>query len=711
MSEPLHLELQCFGAPTARVSGRAAPSQVLWPKHLALLIYLALSPHRTRTRAHLRGMLWPEKDEELAGQSLNMALTRLRAELGAERFMSSGESLSLSGSGLDVDALAFDAAVESDPQAALKVATADFLEGFHLQGAHAFEEWLAERRAYYGGRTVGALMRVGEAALATAGYSEALMAARRVLSIQPYAEPALALLMRGMALSGDAVGALAAFHEFETRAMAEIGERPSAELSALAERVRSGRWRSSWPGPDQTHLPLVGRESLHRTAFGELEEGVRNGPRLVLITGDPGTGRSRLLRECVDRLALKGAMVATARPLASDQDAPWSTLRSLLRGGILKASGSASTEPGALRLLRALVPEETDEVPVAPPREAAQVGAALSALVRAVADEQSVGLAIRDAHFSDGASLDAVSAAVAQLASSPVVVVLTATPTWEEAPHALLQLRAELGRTLPGAEIRLGPFSEDETRRLVSGHSRWCASDADRDRLARRIFFETGGNPFLVATLLRALADPSNLRAEVLEWPPPGQTEGSPLPISVPQMARRVFVARIARLDDPTRQVLQAASIGATAIDVELVAVLTGQPRASVEHALGVLERARLVTFVDDRYTVAAPLVAQIVVAEWLLPGQRRILRERALAALAGRTDIESRVLCAQLRAAVAPGPAAFDAAMEVAQAALALGARRTVRQALAAAGRALPVEDAARRQAFAQLQESVSAP
>jgi hypothetical protein len=99
--------------------------------------------------------------------------------------------------------------------------------------------------------------------------------------------------------------------------------------------------------------------------------------------------------------------------------------------------------------------------------------------------------------------------------------------------------------------------------------------------------------------------------AEVLAWPPPGETDESPLPISVPQLARRAITARIARLNQPTQRVLQAAAIGAAAIDVELVAALTGLPRAAVEDALAVLEHARLVTFEGHRYAIAAPLIAR----------------------------------------------------------------------------------------------------
>ncbi len=201
---------------------------------------------------------------------------------------------------------------------------------------------------------------------------------------------------------------------------------------------------------------------------------------------------------------------------------------------------------------------------------------------------------------------------------------MTTTPAWGEAPPELLRLRAEIGRSLPGLEVQLEPLSEAETRQLVYAQSPWCADDDERERLARRVFFETGGNPFLVSTLLRALADASSLRAEVLAWPPHGETDESPLPISVPQLARRAITASVARLDEQTRRVLQAATIGAVAIDVGLVAALTGLPRAAVEDALAALERARLVTFEGHRYAVAAPLIAQVVLAEWLLPGERR---------------------------------------------------------------------------------------
>src|SRR5688572_20551248 len=96
------LQLTCLGPPTAQLDGHAPPREVLWQKHLGLLIYLALSPERRRTRSHLVGMFWPEVPEQRARKALNESVLRLRKRLGAQRLRTEGESLLLDGDDLDV---------------------------------------------------------------------------------------------------------------------------------------------------------------------------------------------------------------------------------------------------------------------------------------------------------------------------------------------------------------------------------------------------------------------------------------------------------------------------------------------------------------------------------------------------------------------------------------------------------------------------------
>ena len=181
MSELPSLQIHCLGAPTVRVDGRPAPAQVLWHKHLALLVYLALSPDRTRSRPHLLGLLWPERPEALARQSLNGAVRRLRAELGSGRIRSEGENLTLAEEGLDVDALRFEALLSRRPAAAAACLTGDFLEGFALDDARPFDDWADQQRERYRALGAATWTAAGEEALNAAQPATAVDAATRAL--------------------------------------------------------------------------------------------------------------------------------------------------------------------------------------------------------------------------------------------------------------------------------------------------------------------------------------------------------------------------------------------------------------------------------------------------------------------------------------------------------------------------------------------------
>jgi DNA-binding SARP family transcriptional activator len=71
------MSCQTLGPVGLSLDGGPAPPELLWRKHLALLVYLARSP-RGRTREHLVGLLWPEKPEAAARHSLNEATRVLR---------------------------------------------------------------------------------------------------------------------------------------------------------------------------------------------------------------------------------------------------------------------------------------------------------------------------------------------------------------------------------------------------------------------------------------------------------------------------------------------------------------------------------------------------------------------------------------------------------------------------------------------------------
>src|SRR2546426_12828620 len=77
-----HVYCRLLGPARVTVDGADAPPELLWRKHLALLVYLARSPRRSRTREHLVGLLWSDRDERQARHSLSEALRVFRRILG-----------------------------------------------------------------------------------------------------------------------------------------------------------------------------------------------------------------------------------------------------------------------------------------------------------------------------------------------------------------------------------------------------------------------------------------------------------------------------------------------------------------------------------------------------------------------------------------------------------------------------------------------------
>ena len=683
------LKLVCFGPPSARLARGETPAELRWQKHVALLVYLALSPNQARTRDHILGLLWAEQPERGARKALNTAINRLRHALGDARLRSEGDTLTLSGDRLEVDVLRFLALAESAPDTAVPLLRGDFLEGFHIKAAPEFEDWMARERDRYHALAATTLVRAGEQHVATE-FAKAADLARRALALVPRSEPAIRLLMRAGALAGDSATAVTAYRDFAHRLETEAGERPGRDLSAFAERIRDQKWRPAGTNTTLTS-PLVGREALHRSVFelaAQVAEG--SGPRALVIVSPPGMGRTRLLAECAQRLALDGAQLLQTRPVKSDQDARWSAVRLLLGsgGGAGALHGLAGARPDALSAIAGLAPDLAERFAPREPRDVADMATALASVLGAAAEDQPVAIAIDDAHWADGTSLAALGAALGQVRNSPVLLLLTVAQGASDPPRELLQLESEVGREIPGLVVRLRPLEDDDVRKLVALLAPWCRGKAQRERLTRRIIHEAAGSPFFAVTLLGALAKPSNFQKDMVAWPPQGGTIDAPLPFSVPAVARHAIAVRVGELSLAEVRVLGAASVFGQSLDLELLAEVVELSRHDVEQQLPGSERRHLIQFDGRRYTFAAPLIAEVIRAECITKGERRILERRAIDALAVRDDLESRVLRSELLARVMPDQAALDLTLSVVQDAWQAGARRVIERSLAAAER-----------------------
>ncbi len=178
-------------------------------------------------------------------------------------------------------------------------------------------------------------------------------------------------------------------------------------------------------------------------------------PTLLTISGDPGSGRSRLLKEVTTRAMLDGVSVARMRALDADVGRPHAVLFGLAVGGLDRAPGLAAAPSSALATLGAYLPQWRERFPAATKMTGLPLRDALAAVLRAVADERPVMLAIDDASRLDQESLKDIPALLRDTPSLPVTCVLVldraGTPATDE-------LRRAAERDFAGVAVRVEPL-------------------------------------------------------------------------------------------------------------------------------------------------------------------------------------------------------------------------------------------------------------
>ncbi len=625
-----------LGSPALTVDGQPPPPELLWRKNFALLVYLARSPHRTRSREHLIGLLWADKPETAARHSLREAVHVLRRGAGESGIEAAGEQVRLADGAveLDVDRLAACAA-RGDWAGASTLVAGEFLEGFSVPDAAAFDDWLGAERAEWRRRSVEVLLRLAHD-LAQAGHqAEAAAHARRALALDPHSEAAAAEVVHALALSGERTAALESFRAFEERLQSDIGAPPGEALRKLAARVRDERtWRMPEPaaperGAESRRAPLIGREQTLGAVLAAWDAcRAERRAAVASVEGDPGTGRTRFADEILARARLDGGATAAARAVPADQEEPWSGAVGLARG-LLAAPGIAAAPAGALAAFATRLPEWGDRFPEARKASPSPTGQALADILRAAAEEQPVLLALDDAQWSDRETLLALDAALRDLAAAPLFVLVTVAPY--PARAELDQLRERIGRDVAGTAVRLTPLDQDALRQLAA----WALpgyGEAERDRVARRVEADSAGLPLLAVELLHAVALGLDLHGAAAgpAWPAEHRTLDQTMPGDLPDGVTAAIRVGFRRLTKEAQSLLAAASVLGDRVPGIVLGRATGLDGARLWGALDELEWTRWLAAESRGYSFTARVVRDVVARDMLTAGQRQRILEAA---------------------------------------------------------------------------------
>ena len=616
--------VRALGPVEVSVNGGKAPAALLWSKHLALLVYLARSPKRARTREHLVGLLWTDKPEHDARHSLNEAVRQWRKAIGIGGLESDAAQVRLLPGAVELDTDTLETLVAArDYARAASLVQGEFLEGFSVPGASEFDTWLAAERDHWRRRSVEVLERRADQLLAMGDVGAANETIRRARVLDWRPEVAVRTAMRGLALAGDRAGALALFGAFARRLKEELGAEPDAETHALAERVRRERtWRlPAAPAAAASHGlggaggPLVGR-AAELEALVDSWAACRAESRatVIVIEGDPGAGKTRLAEEFAARARLDGAVVAAVRAVEADRGEPWSGVLGMARGGLLEAPGAAGAPPPMLGQLRGSQPLE------APSR-------ALSELLSAIADQQPVMVLVDDVHWLDRESLLALGAAARDLTRSPVFCVLTVMR--QASCPELDELRARLGRQLAGTSVSLQAFGDDAVRELARRALPSYGSE-QLDRLTRRVLADSAGIPLLVTALLDAVSAGLDLRDGGKAWPETDRTLNDTLPGELPDNVVGAIRVNYRRLSANAQLALRVVAVLGGRVSAATLHRASGVGGDALAQALDELEWQHWLTAESRGYAFVAPIVGAVIDRDMAMEGERQRIRDAA---------------------------------------------------------------------------------
>lgn len=253
----------------------------------ALLYYLLY--HEEMDREEVASVFWPGQDSNRAKGSLRNSLYEIRRILDVDLFSASTRERIVLGRDItlfrDIDAL-----LESgDPRAFCDAPSHVFLQGCELKNNPTYESWLLTIRAAYQDIFLNSLRSLLQEL--PPGSSEIAPMARRILAMDSYDEGTLRILLRDCADRFQYNEALAIFRRAKETLDAELGVPPEAETLQLVHTIAIRR-QSLQERPAQG-FQSAGLLTQLQESLEEFFSGRR--PRHVLVYGDPGSGRTRLI--------------------------------------------------------------------------------------------------------------------------------------------------------------------------------------------------------------------------------------------------------------------------------------------------------------------------------------------------------------------------------------------------------------------------------
>ncbi len=551
-------------------AGDGGPLDLGSPKTRSLIAYLLLNRAHPIDRRKLAYTFWPNSSEAAARRNLRQYLYHAKAALTPAD--PDGEPLHITNTSIQFNPqLSLELDVElflhkARPQASLE----ELLEAIELYTSDLLEDiyddWCIAERERLRKTWLAALDRSSQILQAAERDAEAIAILETWAQAEPFQETAHQRLITLYARRGERTRALQTYQHFARRLAKELNADPLPETQALIQAIQEGqrtparapisppaaptRWKEAQDATGA--IPFIGRREELDTLNRVYQQASGGAGRLVLISGEAGIGKTRLLQEYLHTHPAVEALHSTCYEL--DSMIPFAPLRQALQNStLLEQIFQTRLPPAWSAPLRPILPELQRFFPYQLPDEHAGASVALREsltnfilYLSAATPRAPLHIILDDLHWADTSTWELIAALVRFAPTHPLVLIgLFRREDFPAERRSLLRSIQRADALLTLDLPRLTPAETEDLARHLN------PTRAKNSIFIQRLYQDTEGNPFFIIETIRVLQESGVQSLKALT------------PSTIPHSIQRVIEARLDRLPPPSREALGcAAAIG-----------------------------------------------------------------------------------------------------------------------------------------------------
>jgi predicted ATPase len=320
---------------------------------------------------------------------------------------------------------------------------------------------------------------------------------------------------------------------------------------------------------------MVGRKDELQQATVLWQKAINNEGQLIMVSGEPGVGKTRLAREIITQAEVSGgwAFVGECHP---EGNTPYSAFAQIVRRVLREHAKNGVEFPKAvLADMLKLSPElttifpEVDPNPVLDPEaEQRRLFEHMVGFCRIMSTGAPLLLLLEDLHWGDSSTLAMLNLLARRTASMPVMLLGTYREVELDVALPFHQAMQDLNRQNLGSRIKLERLDREQTKQLLAT----IFSEEITPEFLDGIYQETDGNPFFVEEVCKALIESGQLVFKDGRWDRPSMEE-----LSIPQGVKVAIQSRITRLSEEAQGVMLFAGVIGRAFDYPTLNAVAGK--------------------------------------------------------------------------------------------------------------------------------------